>query len=100
MEVDQETGEEIMRDPRDGWTRLETQEQVMAALAWIEEQMAPWYRMRRRLRDFATRRWPPPKMPAQRRYRTEIQEKVARCPRCGGTYKDEGAPTDDAPSEP
>lgn len=62
---------------------LETQKQYMAALAEIEERMAPLYRVRRQIRDAATEKFETADMPKQRRYRTETQEKVARCPRCG-----------------
>ncbi len=87
---DTETGEEIFCHPETN-ERLETQEEAMAALAWIEEQMAPYYRVRRNLRDWATRRWPSPALPAPRN-RTPTQEKVARCPRCGGRLESERAP--------
>lgn len=62
---------------------LETQKQFMAALAEIEERMAPLYRVRHQIRDAAAEKYPPAQMPKQRRHRTETQEKVARCPRCG-----------------
>lgn len=72
---------------------LETQKQFMAALAEIEERMAPLYRVRRQIRDAATEQFEAAGMPKQRRYRTETQEKVARCPRCGtklGLVEQEG----------
>ena len=71
---------------------LSTQEEWRAALTALEEQLAPIYRVRRTLRDAYTERFPAPAVPTRTK-RTETQEKVVRCPRCGQTYKDdEGAP--------
>ena len=69
---------------------LASQEDWLAALAAVEERLAPLYRVRRALRFEYTERFEPAEMPP-RRARTETQEKVARCPRCGGRLeKDEG----------
>ena len=72
---------------------LSTQEEWRAALDALEEQLAPIYRVRRALRDAYTERFPAPELPPRVR-RTDTQEKVARCPRCGGSLNDEGAPKD------
>jgi hypothetical protein len=69
---------------------LATEEDWRAALAAVEEQLAPIYRVRRVLREGYVETFPPPLMPPPR-YRTEKQEKVARCPRCGGVLKSEEA---------
>ena len=68
---------------------LSTHEEFMAALAEIEERMAPLYRVRRLVREAAAEAYPPPRMPAPRS-RTATQEKVARCPRCGGRLDENG----------
>lgn len=60
---------------------LETKEDFQAALAELEERMAPLYRERRTLREAWVETFVPPDMP-RARYRTVTQEKVARCPRC------------------
>lgn len=66
---------------------LETQADFQAALAEIEERMAPYYRTRRQIREAASERFdavlPQPWL------RTSTQEKVARCPRCGGNLESE-----------
>ena len=68
---------------------LASHEDWMRALAAVEEQMAPLYRLRRVLRDEAAERFQAAEMPTRRRHRTDAQEKVARCPRCGQRYKEE-----------
>lgn len=67
---------------------LATHEEWLAALTALEEKLAPIYRVRRDLREAYAERFPTPELP-RRRYRTDIQEKVARCPRCGQAYKDD-----------
>lgn len=67
---------------------LESHKEFMAALAEIEERMAPLYRVRRQIREAAAEAFPSPAMPPPR-LRTPTQEKVARCPRCGGRINDE-----------
>lgn len=66
---------------------LSSEEEWKAALVALEERLAPIYRVRRELRQAYADRFPPPELPP-RRYRTDTQEKVARCPRCGQTYAD------------
>jgi hypothetical protein len=70
---------------------LATEEDWRAALAVVEEQLAPLYHVRRLLREEYFYRFSPPALPPPR-YRTEKQEKIARCPRCGAKIKSEGAP--------
>ena len=67
---------------------LETEAEWKAALNALEEKLAPIYRVRRTLREQYAERFPPPEQPAPR-YRTPTQEKVARCPRCGGRLETE-----------
>lgn len=71
---------------------LATEEQWREALAAVEEQMAPLYRLRRVLRDAAAERFEPAAQPSRRRDRTETQERVARCPRCGTRLESEEPP--------
>ena len=85
--INPKTGEEIFCHPETG-ERLETAEDFAAALTWIEEQMIPYYRVRRNMQDAFARIHPPAELPAPR-YRTDKQNAVARCPRCGGKL-DEG----------
>jgi uncharacterized protein with PIN domain len=71
---------------------LASEEEWRAALAAVEERLGLTYRALWKLREY-TEHFAPvaADMPAQRRNRTETQEKVARCPRCGGRLeKDEG----------
>ena len=69
---------------------LATAEQWQAALRALEERLAPHFRLRRTLREeYAERFWPVLPTP---RYRSPTQEKVARCPRCGGVLESEEAP--------
>ena len=62
---------------------LSSEEDWRSALSAVEEQLAPLYRLRRSLREAHADRFAPAAMPTQRRNRSEIQERVARCPRCG-----------------
>ena len=69
---------------------LATAEQWQAALRALEERLAPHFRLRRTLREAYADRFEPT-LPAPR-YRSPTQEKVARCPRCGGVLESEEAP--------
>lgn len=62
---------------------LETHEDFIAAIRWVEERLAPLYRVRRNLREEMAERFPPAELP-EPRHRTDAQQRVARCPRCGG----------------
>jgi hypothetical protein len=64
---------------------LETQGEFQAAVAAIEARMAPFYRLRRVIREEMIRRFEP--ILPERRRRTDKQELVARCPRCQGDIK-------------
>jgi hypothetical protein len=66
---------------------LATEEEWRAALTAVEEQLAPLYRLRRDLREAHADRFEAAAMPTHRRNRSETQEKVARCPRCGQSYQ-------------
>jgi hypothetical protein len=70
---------------------LATDKEWREALAAIEERLSPLYRLRRSLREEYAERFEGPELPP-RRYRTDTQEKVARCPRCGQTYQSEEPP--------
>ena len=67
---------------------IETHEEFLDALHALEERLAPIYRYRARIREAMSERFPPAEMP-EPRYRTQAQEKVARCPRCGGRIEDD-----------
>jgi len=69
---------------------LATAEQWQAALRALEERLAPHFRLRRTLREEYAERFGPV-LPTPR-YRSPTQEKVARCPRCGGVLESEEAP--------
>ena len=62
---------------------LATKEEFLAALMEEEERLSPIYRTRRILREGLVERFEAAEQPAPR-YRTPTQEKVSRCPRCGG----------------
>lgn len=71
-----------------------TEDEWRAALDAIEERLAPIFRLRRQLLAERAVRFEPPELPP-RRARTETQEKIARCPRCGERLEDvekEGRP--------
>ena len=70
---------------------LASEEDWRAALAAVEEQLAPVFRVRRALREAYAERFETAAMPERRRDRTDTQEKVARCPRCSGRLESEGA---------
>ena len=65
-----------------------TKEEWLAALTAVEERLAPIYRLRWQLRDGYVERFEPAPLPRARN-RSETQEKVARCPRCGGRLESE-----------
>lgn len=69
---------------------LATEQEWRAALVAVEEQLAPLYRLRRSLREAHAEAFAPPEMPPARA-RTEVQERVLRCPRCGGRLEREEA---------
>lgn len=59
-----------------------SEEEWRAALDAIEERLAPIYRVRRTLREAHAERFAAPSLPA-RVNRTDKQQAIARCPRCG-----------------
>ena len=61
---------------------IETKEEFLDALHALEERLAPIYRYRAKIREQYAARFPAAEQPAPR-YRTAVQEKVSRCPRCG-----------------
>lgn len=61
---------------------LEEHEDFQVALLDVEARIAPLYRVRRALREELTKRFEP--VLPERRWQSMTQEKVARCPRCGG----------------
>jgi len=67
---------------------LRTHSEFLDAIQEIEERLAPLYGVRRALRKEMAERFPPPEMPRPRE-RTATQDKVARCPRCGGRVEDD-----------
>lgn len=64
---------------------LATAEEWQAALAAVEEKLAPLYRVRRSLREEYAERFEP--VLPEARYRSQVQDRVARCPRCGGVIE-------------
>lgn len=70
---------------------VHTHEDFIEAIDWVERRLAPLYKVRRHLREEMAERYPPPELP-RRRERTDVQERVARCPRCGGRLESEGPP--------
>jgi hypothetical protein len=67
---------------------LETREQFLSALRAQEEKLSEIYRTLWPLRDGYAERFEAGEMPRPR-HRTATQEKVARCPRCGGRLENE-----------
>lgn len=66
---------------------LATQEEWRAALAAVEERLSYTYRTLWKLRGYTGHFAPDaPAMPPRRRDRSEVQERVTRCPRCGQSY--------------
>lgn len=70
---------------------VQTHEEFLEAIVWVEERLAPLYRVRRHLREEMATRFPAPELPPPSR-RTDKQAAIARCPRCGGTLESEEAP--------
>ncbi len=68
-----------------------TPEEVKAALEEAEAELHAAYRKVWPLREAYAETFPPAELPP-RRDRTPTQEKVARCPRCGGRLETEEAP--------
>ncbi len=69
---------------------LETKEEFLAAIAEEERKLGETYRVLWPLRDAHAAAFPPAELPRVRD-RTATQEKVARCPRCGGKLIEEEA---------
>lgn len=67
---------------------LATEDEWRAAIRTLEERLSEVYRDLWPLREKYAERFPPAELPA-RRYRTDTQEKVARCPRCGTKIEDD-----------
>ena len=67
---------------------VQTHEEFVAALTWVEERLAPLYKVRRHLREEMAERFPPAELP-KRSKRTDKQNAIARCPRCGGQLEDD-----------
>jgi hypothetical protein len=70
---------------------LATEDEWRAALAAVEERLVPIYRLRRQLLTERAVRFEAPELPP-RRSRTDTQERIARCPRCGERLESEEAP--------
>ena len=82
-----EVGSRLMLHPENE-TPLESQSDFLAAIKWVTDRINPMYAVRRDLEREMAARFPAPEMPAPR-FRTDTQAKVARCPRCGGSLKEE-----------
>ena len=63
-------------------------EDIKAALEEVEAELAAVYRRLWPLREQYAETFPPAELPAKR-YRTDKQQLVARCPRCGGRIEDD-----------
>lgn len=63
-------------------------EDLELALSELEEHMSPLFTKRRALRERIAELRPPAELPPPR-YRTQTQERVARCPRCGERFEDQ-----------
>lgn len=61
---------------------LETKDQFVDAMNEIELRLSPMWIVRKKIREAFAERFDP-YLPAKRN-RTDKQDKVARCPRCGG----------------
>ncbi len=61
---------------------LEAQHDFLKALDEITERMIPLWKIRSRIREAHAERFEAP-LPSDRRNRTQTQERVHRCPRCG-----------------
>lgn len=67
---------------------LATQEEWQQALDRVASQLGPIYRELDMLREARAERFEPAALPDRRR-RTDVQERVERCPRCGQRLEDE-----------
>lgn len=63
---------------------LASEEDWRAALEAVQARLSEQYRLLWPLQEAYAERFPAAALPERRRDRTETQEKVARCPRCGG----------------
>lgn len=70
---------------------LDSREDFEAALDALEARLASVYRLIRPIRSEWGARFNAPELPAPR-YRTQTQEKVSLCPRCGGRIESEEPP--------
>lgn len=70
---------------------LETPADFQRAVGDLTEQLNPLYRARHAIENAWAERFPAPELPHPRA-RTPTQDKVARCPRCGGKLEKEEAP--------
>jgi hypothetical protein len=61
---------------------LESQDDFLHAIAEVEEKMQPFWKLRRALREAYAERYDP--ILPRPQSRSQTQERVARCPRCGG----------------
>jgi hypothetical protein len=71
---------------------LDSREEFEQAIAEYDERLRPIYRARNEIRREWAERFENETPQPRPRYRTEKQEKVARCPRCGGRLESETAP--------
>ena len=62
---------------------LEAETDFRRALDEINDRLAPLWRIRRAIQEAWAERFEPV-LPGRRRDRTDKQERVHRCPRCGG----------------
>ena len=69
---------------------LSSKEEFLAAIREEEERLTVVYRTLGPLRQEMADRFPPAEMPRPRE-RTVTQERVMRCPRCGGRLENEEA---------
>lgn len=67
---------------------LDSREDFEAALEELDTRLSAIYRVLRPIRVAWADRFEAAEQPAAR-YRTQTQEKVARCPRCGGRLENE-----------
>ena len=70
---------------------LDSREDFLGALFAVEERLGYLFNLRRKIREGGGGKLPPIHQPRPRD-RTVTQEKVARCPRCGGKLESETAP--------
>jgi len=66
---------------------LSSREELLSAMKEVDERMSPLYTLKYALRAAYLEVSKPAESPAPR-YRTPTQEKVARCPRCGGRLEE------------